>query len=563
MLKNLAKYVGLFLVLATIPAAFALLKPGFWEPHDLHHLADIFEMYRAASLGQIPPRLGPDFLWGWGYPLFNFYYVLPFYLGAGFYAFTKSLTGSFEFVFLVSIIVSVVAMYLFLREFFGKAASFTGSILYLYTPYRAVQIYVRGAIGEALTMAILPLVFWAAVRLIKKPKMGNIAILAFVIAAFILSHNYLWLLTLPALLLFLAGLYYFGKFQGKSVKAVLFSAVLGLGISSYWWFPAVSEFRLLSGQTPFPLQDHFPFIKQLILPSWGYGASLPGPYDGISFQIGIINLVAIVMGVALLILKKVSLKKGFIAYLSLLGFFAAVILMNIRTLSLWKALPIYQFVQFPWRLLFLTTFFSSVVGGFAVESFPKNLRWYIGGAIILASVLVTLGYFKPSGIFTKTDDFYLSRMFATVSEEGERKSVSAEYLNWSEDYLLLPSGVQKPNRLPVPRIYGDSDADVSEIVSLGPTRYKAQVEASAPAKVTFSALYLPGWFSKVDGQDAQVSKGEPYGQMEIFVPSGIHEVEFYWAETPKRKIVDLISVISLGVALVLLGKSKFKSNAKE
>src|SRR3989344_7446896 len=148
----------LILLIDILPAIYFLIIPGFYEPHDLHHIADIFQMYKALASGQIPPRLGPDYLWGFGYPLFNLYYVLPFYLGAAFYALTKSLTGSFEFVFAFSLVVSIFGMYLLLREFFGKIASFTGSILYLYTPYRAVQIYVRGAMGEAFAMALLPFV---------------------------------------------------------------------------------------------------------------------------------------------------------------------------------------------------------------------------------------------------------------------------------------------------------------------------------------------------------------------------------------------------------------------
>jgi len=41
--------------------------------------------------------------------------------------------------------------------------------------------------------------------------------------------------------------------------------------------------------TLFNFKDHFPFIKQLIFSPWGHGASLWGPGDGMSFQVGIIN----------------------------------------------------------------------------------------------------------------------------------------------------------------------------------------------------------------------------------------------------------------------------------
>lgn len=129
MRRKLSKSI-IFLVIICIPAIFYLLRPGFYEPHDLHHIADIYQMVRAISSGQIPPRLGPDFSFGLGYPLFNFYYVLPFYLGAIFFSFVGSLIWSFKLVMITGVILSVLGMNLLLREFVGKFPAFVGSILF-------------------------------------------------------------------------------------------------------------------------------------------------------------------------------------------------------------------------------------------------------------------------------------------------------------------------------------------------------------------------------------------------------------------------------------------------
>jgi len=543
----------LVLGVVAIPAIYFLLKPGFYEPHDLHHIADIFEMYRAAASGQIPPRLGPDYLWGWGYPLFSLYYVLPFYLGAAFYALTKSLTGSFEFVFVFSAVASIFGMYLFLREFFGKVASLAGSILYLYTPYRAVQIYVRGAMGEALAMAALPFVFWGVSRLVGTPNKKNISILALCLAALILSHNYLWLLAAPFLALFCLGLLYFKKSPLKGMKWVIAGLTLGVGISAYWWLPALKEYNLVSGLTPFALEDHFPFIKQLIIPSWGYGASVWGPYDGMSFQIGVVNLAVVAGSLVIIFLKRKSLGKyGSILALAIGGFFVSVVMMNIRTLPLWKLLPIYQFVQFPWRLLFLTTFFSAVLASFVVEAVPRKFGRLLGAVIIAGCLILTWGYFRPSKVVHKDDNFYLSRMFAVAAEEGERKVVSQDYINWSEDYLLLPPQVKKADRLFIPKIAGNENVTVLDIEKINAVSYRANVDASFPAKITFYSLYFPGWTSTLDGVPVQISQGEPFGQMEVSVPQGRHTVEFSWKETPLRKVADFASIISLGIGVWLL-----------
>lgn len=559
-MKRLALNPYLILLIVSIPAMYFLLRPGFYEPQDLHHVADIFQMYRAATSGQLPPRLGPDYLWGWGYPLFNLYYVLPFYIGAAFYGLTKSLTGAFEFVFVLSIIASVVGMYLFLREFFGKIASLAGSILYLYTPYRAVQVYVRGAMGEALAMAILPFVFWASAKTVKTPNRLNIFLLAVSLALLILSHNYLWLLTAPFLVLFCLKLVYVKKAGLKTVKALIIGVLLAAGLSCYWWLPAAKEFNLVSSLTPFLLEDHFPFIKQLLLPSWGYGASLPGPYDGMSFQIGIVNLAAVVLALGFVFLKrKIPRQMRLIVLFALFGFGVAAVMMNIRTLPIWKLLPIYQFVQFPWRLLFLTTFFSALLAAFIVDCLPRRVVLFSGLAVAFFSLVATWGYFKPSALVNKPDEAYLTRMFAVSSEGEDRKSVSEDYINWSEDYLLLPSGITKPDRLYEPKIAGDENLKVADIEKISPINYKAEVEAQGPSEVAFYSLYFPGWVALLDGKETQITQGLPHGQMEVLIPEGKHNIEFMWKETPLRRVADWVSLISLtiGVAILLVRGRKY------
>lgn len=78
--------------------------------------------------------------------------------------------------------------------------------------------------------------------------------------------------------------------------SVLFGLIWGLFISAYYWLPAVFEKKFIQEGTPFNPLDHFPFIRQLIIPFWGYGASVWGPNDQMSFQIGIINILVIVLG---------------------------------------------------------------------------------------------------------------------------------------------------------------------------------------------------------------------------------------------------------------------------
>lgn len=552
--------VFMFLALMTLPSIFYLLIPGFYEPHDLHHIADIYQMYRAISGGQFPPRLGPDFIFGYGYPLFNYYYLLPFYLGAVFYSVFGSLQVSYKLVFILSAFLSVFGMYLFLKEFFGKWSSIIGALLFIYTPYRAVQIYVRGAMGEFLALSLLPLAAWQLVRLVKTPNRKRIlATSSIVLALFILSHNFLWALSIPWITLLLL-LITNKKDLAQSIFYVFLSGVLALGISSYWWLPALIEQGFVSSITPFPLIDHFPFIRQLIYSPWGYGSSVWGPGDGLSFQVGIVNWLMLIITIVLVSLGKISKsKKVFtVTIWALFGFGVTLFMMNVRSYSLWKIMPFHDFVQFPWRLLLLTTFFTSVMAAVIIDTLKKTHKFF-GWIIILGSLVLTISYFRPSKIFYKTDDEYLSRFFANRSSAGNKVGVSTEYLQYSEDYLLLPKWMNnRPLNLPIEKIES-SDVLVSKIDEQRQTRWQASVTSNSGGIVTFNSIYFPGWLATVDGKKTDIMIGKPYGQIEIPVNPGEHHVLFYWIETPFRMFADFISVLSLVVIIVLLrtnGKPK-------
>jgi len=537
-MKKIKHIPFILLFLLSLPAIYFLLIPGFYEPHDLHHLADIYQMARALVSGQIPPRLGPDFSFNYGYPLFNFYYVLPFYLGAFWYFITGSLTSGFEFVFIVSVLVSVCGMYLFLRQFTSKISSFAGAVLFLYTPYRAVQIYVRGAMGEAFALSLLPFVALAIVKLVKNPTRKVILCSTLVISLFILTHNYFFALSAPFLLFLFLVLVKNETDRGKVFKHVFVSAMLSVGITAYWWLPAIIEQRLVSSITPFPLIDHFPFLKQLIVPSWGYGSSVWGPGDEISFQIGLVNIFVVVLTSLFLLYKREVFKNIKIVVWGVAGFILSFILMNIRSYPIWKVLPFHDLVQFPWRLLSFTTFFSSILLAFLVQITPKGKRVYIALIPVVFSIVLTFNYFRPSKIFYKNDTQYLERFFKDPK--------------YSEDYLLLSKWSDiRTTVFPKAKIETEYGA-VKDLEEVNPVHWRSNLSLNENSKVTFNSYYFPGWTAKVDNRKVEIKPGKPYGQIEVDVPKGEHSIEFYWSETPLRKFADYISLISLASLFYIL-----------
>src|SRR3989304_2310438 len=155
----------LLLLLVSFPAVKNLLLPGGFTSHDLtHHVIRQISMDKLLSEGQFPPRWSGELNNGYGYPVFLFNYPLPAMVGAIFHKLGMGCGGSVEAVLFTSLIISVLGMYLFLKELLGsKLSAFLGAVFYLYAPLRFLNVYVSSAVGSALALGIVPFVFWSII----------------------------------------------------------------------------------------------------------------------------------------------------------------------------------------------------------------------------------------------------------------------------------------------------------------------------------------------------------------------------------------------------------------
>src|SRR3989344_780218 len=146
------------LILALMPL-LDLLHPGLPVTHDgQDHVARIANFYQSLSEGNVVPRWAANLNWGYGHPILMFLYPLPSYIASLFHAIGFSFIDSTKLVFAVSYIASIVTMYLWIRAAWGSVAGFTAAILYGFAPYRFVDLYVRGAIGEHVAFIFPPLI---------------------------------------------------------------------------------------------------------------------------------------------------------------------------------------------------------------------------------------------------------------------------------------------------------------------------------------------------------------------------------------------------------------------
>jgi uncharacterized membrane protein len=180
-----------------IPAVWALLRPGYISMHDDLQVMRLYEMEKCFRDGQIPCRWVPDMGAGYGFPLFNFYSPLPYYFGMVFRLFGLSYIWSVKLLFVIALVVSGYFMYLLVKEFTGKFGGLVAGVLYVYVPYHAVQVYVRGALGESWGMLFAPLLLWATYKYLKESKVSHFVISIVALAGVLTSHNIISMVFIP------------------------------------------------------------------------------------------------------------------------------------------------------------------------------------------------------------------------------------------------------------------------------------------------------------------------------------------------------------------------------
>ncbi len=541
--KLVDKYWFIILIVLSIPATWALFVNGYYGASDDMHPAWLYELDKTIKLGQIPPRFVPDLSFGFGYPLFNFAFPLPFYIAEVFHLLGFSLVDSIKTVFFLSIPLSAYFMYLFLREFISRTLSLAGAVLYIYAPYRAVDIYIRGTIGEIVSFIFLPLIFLSLFKLKHAFNGRWIGIGGFALASLVLSHNIAAYMFFPFLILFFVLHLIFSSKKLLFLINSILMVFLALLISIYFWLPALVESSLMKYDAVFNFADHFPTIKQLFTPYWGYGSSVPGPYDGMSFFLGTVHILMIVLGISLSISfwKKFNKNIKILLIWVFLSLSAVFFIMNYRSSFLWSNIPLLPYFQFPWRFLILTTFAIPLL----IVVFDKFKHKYSISLLIIIITLITgWSYFRPQDFLGRQDVYYLNRYIPTPT-------ASLEYLKIQEEYLRLPKNTDKRPDRNYPLVFIDNGL-IKQVSRINDLDVLIRTEATSVATLNYSKYLFPGWVAEIDGQKTETLAGKPFGQITVNVASGSHTVKIIFEETNFKRFLNAISLVSFLVSLGLI-----------
>jgi len=515
-----------------------LSKPGLPMLHDSNpHISRMVAFHTALKDGQFPPMWAKEVLGGIGSPVMMLNYQLPYFVSEGFVRLGLSYFDSYKLTLAMSLLVSGVLMYLALASKFGPLSAWVGALIYSLAPYRFVDIYVRGALGETLTFIFPPLLIWGFAR-------SSLPILIIGWAGLFLTHP-----TASAAFsaFFLGYTFFVGKKAeiakrtklffvsfGVALLLAAFNLVPTLALTKYTYYsPQLSDTMLM-----------FPTITQLFHSPWGYGVSLPGTNDGMSFELGIVQWGALLAG-AIYVWKKRNAEMIYLLGASLTALFFILPI----SIPVYKIFHLTNYIDFPWRLIFCLVFASGWIGAMLVEKLKviKSLKFIFVAIVVTGLIIQTLP-------IAHTDKYWHKSIAWFARETGDSYGEYAPLTRSTRDSAPFWKRAE----------FVEGDGVITTQVEKS-NQQKYQVNStSGNGEIRINTAFFPGW---VIPSNCQVSKRtlshiDDSGLILCSVPKGESTLEIKFEAPLVQKIGNLLTLAGIGGYLWILLASFYPHTTK-
>lgn len=550
------KYWGAVIVfLLSLIILIPLFHAGSFPVHDDTQASRVFEMAQSLKDGMFPVRWVKDLGFGYGYPIFNFYSPLPYYIGALFVLIGVNALLSAKIMMAIAIVTAGFAMYWFVRSFFDEFTATAAGVLYLFFPYFAVNIFVRGAVDEFFAYALLPLVFLGFFKIHyesqkKQLPLKWIITTSFFFALITLAHNLTAFMVGIILIFFFMFSLLFHKKRKTFIVSYFLVLLLTFLLSAFYALPAVFEMKytdVISQTTGgFAYFNHFICPDQFWNSMWGFGGSTKGCLDGLSFRLGKSNvifvLLAIITGIVMFLMKKRKEKQFlFLFFLFMLIF--SLFMTTSFSHFIWHIIPVMSFIQFPWRFLDFVGLAMALLIGFLVSFVEyrndKKIKIISMLIIIAGTLFLNAKLFRPQLYDTRTSSSYISHSALTFSIS----KITNEYMPKG---FLRPQKESQVPKSPIDVVKGKGSVS---IISNTTTHLDTDIHLKTPSEIRINRAPFPTWHYTVNGQSVPVHLGND--GVYIFLPPGTSQVSATFQQTLIEKIADILSLF--GIILLIVG----------
>lgn len=544
--------------------------------------------------GIFPARWMPDAAFGLGYPFFNYYASLPYYLAALLNLVGVDILASLKLTQTLGMFAAAFAMFAFARSFFSRAGATLAAVAYTLAPFHLVNVYVRGdSLSEFWAFVWFPLILremWVVCSAPSQQRASCIRLTMW-LAALVLTHNVSALLFVPFIVIWaIVSLlrsrsgFRLDRFIRNAMPLVL-SALLALSLSAWFWLPALGESSLvqLQEQTTgyFNYTNHFrgvDLVQSNFLFEYRHEDATR------AFAMSLPQLILALFGALRLCRERLvrsrtalnsptprtKIAESKIDFLLILGL-AILSTFMISPLSsfVWQIAKPIQLAQFPWRFLSIQSIFVSLLIGAVIDNYRSASR----SRIVFALSVVALAmssilnlpnarlHIAPEDVNTKNIqiyEWYSGNIGTTIRAEYLPKTTLPRPL---AGFVLLG---ETPRAL----IAQDSPSDEvlsSQLVSRKPNEQMWRIQIDSDSlRIALPLLYSPTWKAKntSTGQEIFISPYEGSGWISMVLPRGEQLITLYAAGTSIQSVGNWTSLVGLIVFAVVSIVSTPRVNVK-
>jgi hypothetical protein len=532
-----------------VPARAAIGPTLVCGDDMLLHLLRVVQIDHLWSQGILYARWAPDMGWGYGYPVFNFYPPLSYFVAGLIARLGFGITPGVRIALALTFLMAGLGMYVLARDFFREEAAVIAAVAAMYAPYVAYNPLYRGALPEAMGWALLPWAGWAVGRAVRTGRRGWMVAGALIFGALLVTHSVAAVIGTGLVALY-AGVEALASSSVPLRRRLLAAAVtvgLGLGLSLFFWIPAWAERPLVQLERvpygfPGGYRSHFFWWSYTVTALEPVRPDLVNPYPPRS-----LGLVSVLLGVPGLLglFRFRDVRQRQVAFFAATGLLTTLMALPV-SLPVWRAFPFLHNFQFPWRFLGPAALALAFLTG-AMAELLTGLRWRypLMGLMVLALVAADLGWLWNARYCPGWDQVSIGSLHNYEYMGGGVGTSGGEFLP-----RLVPGRPPysaadpfEPTALP--------EGATLEGVRTGPFFAEAWVDTPQAFRVVVNRFFYPGWRAWVDGNPVEIAPETEWGRFTFPVPPGRHHLVVRFGETPLRLAADLLSVLSL-LALALI-----------
>lgn len=519
------------------------------------HITNIAIFHEALSQGDFPVRWTDNFA-NYGLPAGSFAQQVTSYLGAFLTFITNNVVVSFNIVYVIGTLLSVVLFYIFLRFYFNSWPSFIGAFLFNFAPYRIINTYIRGAVPEYFSS-----VFFVATLIFlhlffrKKTWLAYVGI-ALSVFALIISHP----------MNVLTGVFFIGPYilylvsqerkKLTSFIVVCSSGLLGFLLSSYYILPLVKDIQFFyyGSFTNNYIAGSTLGLENFVSPKWFYFITERNEIlsRGHFIKTGVTEFILLSLGVGVLIVNRFRKRK--------FSLFDLVVSIGIVTLffttqlaePIYKSINFLSNIQFPWRMLSTFIFIPPFILAYLLNKIDKFFLSFILGLLII----VCISWNRFSQVYGKN--------FTQFSQDSYYFTVdNVHSINMNTIWSASSTQYEVHRNEKVALLEGE--ASLQNVVVRNSKRTYS-IKSENKVRMIDYTFYYPGWKVFSDGVEMPIEFQDVNhrGVITYWLPEGKHFVEVKFTQTKTVFFANILTLIGgiVVVFIIIFRKNTYKLLSK-